>query len=117
MKRANDDVDKYIARFPENVQKALEELMQAIQTAAPEAEEAMSYGVPAFRLKGNLALFAAFKNHIGFYPEPSAIEAFREELVPYSLSEGTIRFPLGKPIPLDLVARIIRYRVNQNLSK
>jgi uncharacterized protein YdhG (YjbR/CyaY superfamily) len=112
MKKDNR-VDEYISRFPEDVQTDLQKLRQVIQTTAPEAEETMSYGVPGYRLNGNLVNFAAFKNHIGFYPDPSAVEVFQEELKPYALSRGTIKFPFGEPIPYELVERIVRYRVNQ----
>jgi uncharacterized protein YdhG (YjbR/CyaY superfamily) len=110
-------IDEYIATFPKSIQKILEELRQAIRDSAPTAEEAISYQMPTFKLNGNLVWFAAFKNHIGFYPKPSAIETFREELFNYEVSKGTIRFPLDKPIPFDLVRKIVKYRVKQNLDK
>jgi uncharacterized protein YdhG (YjbR/CyaY superfamily) len=109
--------DEYIATLPKNVQSILEELRQAIKESAPEAEEVISYQMPAFKLNGILVWFAAFKNHIGFFPKTSAIEAFREELSGYELSKGTIRFPLDKPIPLDLVKKIVKYRVKENLGR
>src|SRR3989304_3823711 len=104
-------IDEYIATFPKNVQSILEELRQAIRNSAPKAEEAISYQMPTFKLNGNLVYFAAFKNHIGFYPTSSAIAAFKEELSDYKVSKGTIRFPLDKPIPFDLVKKIVKYRV------
>ena len=110
-------IDEYIAIFPENVQSILEELRQAIKESAPEAEELISYQMPAFKLNGILVWFAAFKNHVGFYPKISAIEAFKEELSGHEVGKGTIRFPLNKPIPLDLVKKIVRYRVKENLGK
>jgi uncharacterized protein YdhG (YjbR/CyaY superfamily) len=116
-KKAFKTIDEYVATFPENVQNILEELRQAIRESAPEAEEAISYQMPAFKLNGILVWFAAFKNHVGFYPKTSAIEAFKEELSSYEISKGTIRFPINKPIPFDLVKKIVRYRVKQNLGK
>jgi len=110
-------IDEYIATFPRNVQSILEELRQAIRDSAPEAEEAISYQIPTFKLNGNLVHFAAFRNHIGFYPTPSGIEAFKEELSDYKVSKGTVRFPMDKPIPFDLVRKIVIYRVKENLNK
>ena len=110
-------IDEYIATFPENIQIILEELRKAIRESAPEAEEVISYQIPAFKLNGILVYFAAFKNHIGFYPTSSPMEAFKEELSGYEISKGTIRFPINKPIPFDLVKKIVRYRVKQNLGK
>jgi uncharacterized protein YdhG (YjbR/CyaY superfamily) len=110
-------IDEYVATFPKSVQSILQELRQVIKDAAPEAEEAISYQIPTFKLNGNLVWFAAFKDHIGFYPRESAIEAFKTELSPYDVSKGTVRFPLDKPIPLDLVRKIVKYRVKENLSK
>ena len=110
-------MDEYIATFPKNVQIILQELRQAIREAAPEAEEVISYQIPAFKLNGILVWFAAFKNHIGFYPTSSPMEAFKEELSGYEVSKGTIRFPINKPIPFDLVKKIVRYRVKQDLGK
>jgi uncharacterized protein YdhG (YjbR/CyaY superfamily) len=110
-------IDEYIATFPKNIQNILEELRQAIRDSAPKAEEAISYQMPTFKQNGNLVYFAAFKNHIGFYPTSSAIEAFKEELSEYKVSKGTVRFPRNKPIPLDLVKKMVRYRVNENLNK
>jgi uncharacterized protein YdhG (YjbR/CyaY superfamily) len=96
-------IDEYIAMFPTDVQKILENLRQLIRETAPEAEETIDYGIPTFKLNGNLVHFAAFKNHIGFYPAPSGIEAFKKELSLYKQSKGTVQFPLDKPIPIDLV--------------
>jgi uncharacterized protein YdhG (YjbR/CyaY superfamily) len=110
-------VDEYIATFPRNVQGILQKLRQVIKDAAPEAEEAISYQIPTFKLNGNLVWFAAFKNHIGFYPRASAIEAFKAKLSLCDISKGTIRFPLDKPIPFDLIKKIVKYRVKENLSK
>lgn len=110
-------IDEYIAMFPKEVQKILENLRQVIRKTAPEAEETIDYGIPTFKLNGNLVHFAAFKSHIGFYPAPSGIEAFKKELSPYKQSKGTIQFPLDKPIPIDLVKKIVEFRVKENLSK
>jgi uncharacterized protein YdhG (YjbR/CyaY superfamily) len=110
-------IDEYIATFPKNIQIILEELRQAIRDSAPDAEEVISYQMPAFRLKGILVYFAALKNHIGFYPTSSAVTKFRKDLSKYEVSKGTVRFPIEEPIPLDLVKKMVRYRVKENLSK
>lgn len=110
-------VDKYISGFPAEVQVLLEQLRSTIRIAAPEAEEIISYGMPAYRLAGNLVYFAAYKNHIGFYPTSSGIERFQSELLSYNCSKGTIQFSLCEPLPLELIARIVKYRVSTNLSK
>ena len=116
-KKAFKTIDEYIATIPKSVQVILEELRQAIRESAPNAEEVISYQMPAFRLNGILVYFAAFKNHIGFYPTSSGIEAFKEQLSGYEVSKGTVRFPLNKPIPFDLVKKMVRFRVKENLSK
>jgi uncharacterized protein YdhG (YjbR/CyaY superfamily) len=110
-------IDEYIATFPKNIQSILEELREAIREFAPKVEETISYQMPAFKLNGILVWFAAFKNHIRFYPKTSAIEAFKEELSDYEVSKGTVKFPLNKPIPFDLVKKIVKYRVKENLDK
>jgi uncharacterized protein YdhG (YjbR/CyaY superfamily) len=110
-------IDTYIAAFPEDVQKILSEIRAVIKAAAPQAEEKISYQMPTFVLHGNLVHFAAHKNHIGFYPAPSGIDEFKEELAPYLGGKGSIRFPLDKPVPYDLIARIVAYRVRENLEK
>jgi uncharacterized protein YdhG (YjbR/CyaY superfamily) len=112
-------VDEYIAKFPKDVRDVLEELRRVIRASAPEAEEAISYGMPAFKLHGrSLVYFAAWKNHVGFYPSgPSAIEAFKKELSPFKQSKGTVQFPLDKPIPFDLVKKIVKFRVKENEAK
>jgi len=107
-------IPEYIAQFPEPVRDMLEELRRVIRESAPEAEEAINWGVPAIRLHGSLVHFAAYKHHIGLYPGPSAIDAFSRELAPYKPSKGTVRFPIDKPIPFDLVRKIVRYRVEEN---
>ncbi len=110
-------IDEYIVTFPEEVQKKLEELRAVIKAAAPDAEEKISYQMPTFALKGNLVHFAAYKNHIGFYPTPSGIEECKDELSVYEGAKGSIRFPLDKPIPYDLIAKIVAFRVKENLEK
>lgn len=111
------DIDEYIAGFAPDVQVMLEELRAAIRKAAPEAKETISYQMPAFLLYGILVYFAAYKNHIGFYPTGSGIERFKEELSAYEGSKGTVRFPLDRPLPLDLITKIVKFRVKQNLEK
>ncbi|MGO8805594.1 MAG: iron chaperone [Candidatus Bathyarchaeia archaeon] len=116
LKKHFETVDEYINAFPQNIQTVLRELRQAIRETAPDAKEAISYQMPAFKLRGNLVWFAAFKDHIGFYPRESAVEAFKEKLSDYEVSKGTVRFPLDKPLPLDLIKEIVRFRVKENLS-
>jgi uncharacterized protein YdhG (YjbR/CyaY superfamily) len=110
------DIDEYIAGFPKEVQDLLERIRTTIREAAPDAEEAIKYRMPTFTLKGNLVHFAAFKNHIGFYPAPRGIEAFQEELSAYEGAKGSVRFPLDKPIPYDLIGRIVKFRVQETLA-
>jgi len=116
-KKPIPSIDTYLAQFPLPVKKQLQKLRETIHGAAPEAKEAMSYGAPAFQQNGNLILFAAFKGHIGIYPTPSAINAFRKELADYEVSKGTVRFPLDKPIPFELVKRIVEFRVKESTAK
>jgi len=111
------DIDEYIASFPKDVQEILEKIRTTIRAAAPDAEEAIKYQIPTFVLKGNLIHFAAFKNHIGLYPAPRAIEEFKEELSDYEGAKGTVRFPLDQPIPFDLISRIVKFRVQDNLER
>jgi uncharacterized protein YdhG (YjbR/CyaY superfamily) len=110
-------IDDYIAGFPKDVQKILEEIRMTIKKAAPEAEEAISYQMPTFKLQGNLVHFAAFKNHIGFYSVPSGIEKFKKELSVYKSAKGSVQFPLGKPIPYDLISKVVKFRVKENAAK
>jgi uncharacterized protein YdhG (YjbR/CyaY superfamily) len=112
-------IDEYIAKYPKNVRVVLEELRKVVKEAAPNAEETISYGMPAFKLNGrNLVYFAAWKKHVGFYPAGySAIEAFKQELSPYKQAKGTVQFPLEKPIPIDLVKKIVKFRAKENQSK
>jgi len=111
------DIDEYIAGFPEGIQAILEELRAAIREAAPEAVEAISYQMPTFKLNGNLVHFAAFKNHIGLYPAPTGIEAFKKDLSAYAGGKGSVQFPLNKPLPMDLITRIVKFRVWENQEK
>ncbi len=110
-------IDEYIAGFPPDVQELLQKIRRTIRAAAPDAEEAMKYGIPTFTLKGNLVHFGAYEEHIGFYPAPTGIEAFKEELAVYGSGKGTIRFPLDKPIPLGLISRIVKFRVKENVER
>jgi uncharacterized protein YdhG (YjbR/CyaY superfamily) len=110
-------IDEYIAGFPPSVQDILQKIKATIREAAPEAQEKISYQMPTFTLNGNLVHFAAFKNHIGFYPIPSGIEAFKEDLSPYKQGKGSVQFPLDQPIPYDLIARITAFRVQENQEK
>jgi uncharacterized protein YdhG (YjbR/CyaY superfamily) len=110
-------VDEYIASFPKEIQKILESIRQTIRSSAPNAKETVSYQMPTFRLKGILVHFAAHKNHIGFYPTPSAITEFSKKLSNYKFSKGSIKFPLKEPIPLDLIKEIIEFRVKENKEK
>jgi uncharacterized protein YdhG (YjbR/CyaY superfamily) len=110
-------VDEYIAAFPKETQKILKELRTVIKEAAPDAEEKISYQMPTFYLKGNLVHFAAHKNHIGFYPTPSAIQAFESELSKYESSKGAVQFPMDKSLPLKLIGKIVKFRVAENLKK
>jgi uncharacterized protein YdhG (YjbR/CyaY superfamily) len=109
-------IDEYIATFPADIQAILQELRATIHAAAPEATEKISYQMPTFYLKGNLVHFGAFTNHIGFYPAPRGIEAFQKELSAYKGSKGAVQFPIDEPLPLELVSRIVRFRVEENLK-
>ena len=110
-------IDEYIAGFPPDVRRKLKAVRSTIRKAAPAAEEAIAYQMPTFRQHGNLVHFAAFKNHIGFYPAPRAIEEFKKELAVYEGSKGTVRFPLDKPLPLGLIGRMVKFRVKKNLEQ
>lgn len=109
-------IDEYIATFPQNVQEILQELRSVIKDSAPDAEEKISYQMPTFFLKGNLVHFAAYKNHIGFYPAPSGIEKFKLELSKYEGAKGSVKFPIEQPLPLDLIKKIVEFRVLENLQ-
>ncbi len=115
MKKQFKTMDEYIKTFPLNVQRRLEKMRKTIQKAAPGAAEAISYQMPTFKLNGkNLVHFAAWKNHIGFYPQPSGTEAFQKELSPYKAAKGSVQFPLDRPIPFDLVERMVKFRVKES---
>jgi uncharacterized protein YdhG (YjbR/CyaY superfamily) len=109
-------IDEYISTFPQNIQAILEDIRQATRTAAPEATETINYQIPTFKLNGNLVHFAAYKNHIGFYPTASGIKAFKKELSTYKWSKGAVQFPLDRPIPFDLIKRIVAFRIQENLN-
>lgn len=110
-------IDEYIALFPSGIQQKLIAMCAVIRSVAPEATEKISYQMPTFFLKGNLVHFAAFQDHIGFFPTPSGVEQFKGELLAYKTSKGTIQFPIDQPIPLDLVRRITAFRVKENLAQ
>lgn len=110
-------VDEYISTFPKDIQKILEQVRQAIKKSAPEAQETINYQIPTFKLNGNLVHFAAFKNHIGFYPTPAGIEKFKSELSTYESAKGSVQFRLDKPMPLSLIKKIVKYRVKENSIK
>jgi len=109
-------IDEYIASFPAEVQAKLHQLRAVIKAAAPNAGEKISYRMPTFTLKGNLVHFAAYKNHIGFYPAPTGTEAFKAELAVYETSKGAVQFPINQPLPLELVRRMVEFRVTENLK-
>jgi uncharacterized protein YdhG (YjbR/CyaY superfamily) len=110
-------IDDYIKPFAEDTRKLLDQMRSTIQKTAPEATEKMSYGMPTFYFNGNLVHFAAFKNHIGFFPTPSAIEKFQKELESYKTSKGTVQFPLTGPLPVKLIERMVKFRVRENAAK
>ncbi len=110
-------IDDYIKNFPNKTQKLLETMRQTIRKAAPQAVEAISYQIPTFKLNGNLVHFAAYNNHIGFYPTSSGTKAFKKELSQYKGAKGSVQFPIDEPIPYDLVKKIVRFRLKENLEK
>jgi len=110
-------IDRYIIQFPNEIQVILQELRAVIKEVAPEAKEKISYKIPTFYLNGNLVYFAAYKNHIGFYPTPGGIDAFENELSAYKRAKGSVQFPIDKPLPLDLIRKIVLYRVEDNLNR
>lgn len=111
------NVDEYLEEFPTSVRKTLKQLRKTIKAAAPEAEEVISYQMPAFKYHGMLVYFAGYKNHIGFYPVSSAIKAFEKELSKYPTSKGTVQFPIDKPLPLSLITKMVKFRVRENEVK
>lgn len=110
-------IDEYIQLFSPLVQQQLTKIRELIKSVAPTATEAMSYQIPTFKLRGNLVHFAAFANHIGFYPGAHAIEVFKPKLTAFKTSKGTIQFPLDTPLPLDLIKKIVEFRVAESLKK
>lgn len=111
------DIDEYIARFPREVQDVLQKIRSVITKAAPEAEEAIKYQIPTFVLNGNLVHFAAFQKHIGFYPTPSGIKEFKDELSAYETAKGSVQFPLDKPVPFTLIKKIVTFRAKEARAK
>ena len=107
------NIDEYIAGFPRDVQQVLKQIRATIKKVAPDAEEAIKYQVPTFVLNENLVHFAAFKNHIGFYPTPSGIAAFKDELFRYESAKGSVQFPIDEPMPLSLIGKIVKFRVKE----
>jgi len=111
-------VDEYLSAFPKNIREIIEELRDTIKQAAPQAEELISYNIPAFRLNGmNLVYYAAYKKHVSIYPAPRGNEAFKKILSVYKGGKGTVQFPLDKPIPFDLITKIVKFKVKENLEK
>jgi uncharacterized protein YdhG (YjbR/CyaY superfamily) len=110
-------IDEYILQFPIHIQEILQMLRKVIKEAAPDAHEKISYQMPTFVLHGNLVHFAAFKNHIGFYPAPSAIEEFKDELSKFKGGKGSIQFPIEEPVPYELITEIVKFRVAENMKK
>ena len=112
------NIDEYIAGFPADVQEVLQQVRETIKHVEPALEETISYAIPTFTLNNsNLVHFAGFKNHIGFYPAPTGSEAFNAELSVYKTGKGSVQFPLGKPMPLDLITRIVKFRVKESSEK
>jgi uncharacterized protein YdhG (YjbR/CyaY superfamily) len=116
-KNTPQNIDEYIACFPQEVQEKLQRIRETIRNAAPDAEEKISYQMPTFAQEGNLVHFAAFQNHIGFYPAPQGIEEFKEELSIYKGGKGSVQFPLDQPIPFALISKIVTFRLKENLAK
>lgn len=114
---AYTNIDEYIAGFPDNIQKKLQQIRATVHQAAPEAKETISYQMPAFTLGGVLVYFAAFKGHIGFFPTSSGVAHFKKELTGYKTSKGTIQFPLAEPVPVELIRNIVLFRVKENLAR
>ena len=113
---APQTIDEYIAGFPADVQDVLQKIRKTIHEAAPEATEKISYQMPTFYFKGNLVHFAAFKEHIGFYPVPTGIDKFKKELSVYKQGKGSVQFPLDQPMPYDLITKIVKFRVKENMA-
>src|ERR1044071_8066661 len=115
--QAPQTIEDYIASYPVDIQKILQKIRMTIRQAAPAAGEKISYQIPTFTFHGNLVHFAAFKNHIGFYPAPGGIDEFKDEVAKYRTGKGTLQFPLDQPIPYDLIVKIVKFRMQQNLEK
>ena len=111
------NIDAYIAGFPANVQALLQEVRSTVHKAAPDAEELISYQMPAFRQNGILVYFAAYKNHIGFYPTASGIRAFQKEIAKYKNSKGAVQFPIDQPLPLSLITKMVKFKLKENNEK
>ena len=116
MKTTFKDIDEYISTQTPEIQTLLEQMRQTIKKAAPEADEVISYGMPAFKYHGMLVYFASYKNHIGFYATPTGHSEFEKELSIYKQGKGSVQFPLTQPLPLDLISRIVQFRVKENLK-
>jgi len=117
MNKSAETIDEYISEFPKETQKILQQIRKTVRQAAPQAVEAIKYNIPTFVLGGNLVHFGAFKNHIGFYPAPTGIKKFEKELSVYKQGKGSAQFPLDAPMPLDLITKIVEFRVKQNSEK
>jgi len=113
----SESIDEYILKFPPEIQEILKVLRNVIKESAPDAKEKLSYQMPTFVLHGNLVHFAAHKNHIGFYPTPSGIKAFKHELSEYKGAKGSIQFPFDKPLPYQLISKIVKFRVLENMKQ
>lgn len=111
------NIDEYMAGFPNEVREILEKIRMTIREVAPDADETIKYGIPTFTLKGNLVHFAAYKKHIGFYPTPSGIEEFKIELSAYEGAKGSVKFPIDKTIPYELIRKIVAFSVKENLER
>ena len=116
-KNGPENIDEYISAQPKETQLLLQKIRAAIHEAAPQAQETISYQMPAFKQKGILVYFAAFKNHISFFPTGSGVEAFKDRLSAYKTSKGTIQLPLDEPLPLDLIKEIVRFRVKETSTE
>lgn len=117
MMKKPTNIDEYLLSFPIDIQKKLEQMRNSIKKAAPMANEVISYGMPAFKLNGMLVWFAAHTKHIGFYPRVTGIEAFKKELSIYKWAKGSVQFPLDKPLPLGLITKMVKFRVNENMER
>jgi uncharacterized protein YdhG (YjbR/CyaY superfamily) len=118
IERGNKDIDNYIASFPEDAARAMQQVREVIRNNAPDAEECVSYAMPAYKLFGKpLVYFAAYKNHIGFYATPTGHKEFEQDLAAYKQGKGSVQFPISEKMPLDLIARIVRFRAEENTTK